>query len=113
MIKKDGRPGKPASNTVGLILAKLAENDPEKWDEVAKREAVYNPRIEQIGKRIAFGDIQGVKESKWSKLDRVIAGHYFQSNRLKLPLRELSADKASVELRKLGEEISPRHSSGR
>jgi hypothetical protein len=37
----------------------------------------------------------------------VIAEHYFKSLRLRKPLRELSADKASVELLKLGVEIGP------
>ena len=38
----------------------------------------------------------------------MIAGHYFKSPILGKPLRELSADKASVKLRKLDVEISPR-----
>jgi hypothetical protein len=89
-----------------LMIAKLAENDPE-WDEAAKREAQYNPKIEQARKRLEYGDIKGFAESKWSNVDRVIAGHYFKSPILRKPLRELSADKASVELRKLEVGISP------
>jgi hypothetical protein len=63
---------------------------------------------DRAGKKTHQIGIKGSAKSKWSKLDRVIAGHYFQSNRLKLPLRELSANKASTELRKLEVEISPR-----
>ena len=37
----------------------------------------------------------------------MIAEHYFKSQKLEKPLRELSVDKASVELRKLRIEMSP------
>ena len=94
------------------MIARLAENNPE-WDEIAKCEAQDNPKIEQARKRIKYGDIKGIAEGKWFNADRVIAGHYFKSPILRKPLRELSADKASAELRKLDVEISPRHSSKR
>ena len=79
-----------------------------KWDEIAKREAQDNPKIEQARKRIKYGAIKGIAEGKWSNADRVIAGHYFKSPILEKPLRELPADTASTELRKLDVEISPR-----
>ena len=88
-----------------LIFAKLAKLDPARWGEAAKREAQYNPKIERTRKRIGYRDI---KEIKWTDADRTIAGHYFKSQIFGKPLRELSVDKASLQLRKLKLEISPR-----
>jgi len=98
------RSKKPASNKVSLMLAKLAKKDPATWGEVAKAEALHNPRIERTRERIDYGDIA---EIKYTEVDRVIAENYFKSLRLTKPLRELSADKASIELRKLDVAISP------
>ena len=91
------------SKKLHLILAKL---DPARWGEVAKCEAQYNPKIEQARKRIEYGDIA---EIKWCNVDRVIAEHYFKSERLRKPLRELSAEKAVIKLLfKLGVDITPK-----
>ena len=97
-----------------LMLAKLAEQYPKKWGGVAerekqavKREAKHNPRIERTRKRIKYGEIKEVAGSKLSNVDREIAEHYFKSQRLRKPLRELSAEKASVEVLKLDVDISP------
>ena len=97
-----------------LMLAKLAEQNPKKWGGVAereeqavKREAKHNPRIERTRKRIKYGEIKEVAGSKLSNVDREIAEHYFKSQRLRKPLRELSAEKASVEVLKLDVDISP------
>jgi hypothetical protein len=88
-----------------LMFAKLSEKDPARWGEVAKREAEYNPKIKRTRERIEFGDIA---EIKWSDADRVIAQNYFQSKTLKLPLRQLSAEKAVEKLvLKLGIYMSP------
>ena len=95
------------SKKLHLIFAKLAKLDPARWLEVTKRETQYNPKIERTRKRIEYGDIKEAAECKLSKLDRVIAGHYFKSQILGKPLRELSVDKASVELGELGVKISP------
>jgi hypothetical protein len=95
------------SKKLHLTFAKLAKLDPARWGEVAKREAQYNPKIERTSQRIKYGDIKKVDESKWTDVDRVIAGHYFKSQILKKPLRDLSVDEASVKLRKLGIRISP------
>jgi hypothetical protein len=97
------------SKELHLVFAKLAEKNPETWGEVAKREAVRNPKIERTRERIKFGDIKEAAESKWSNVDRVIAEHYFKSERLRKPLRELSAEKAVIELLfKLGVDITPK-----
>ena len=88
-----------------LIFAKLAKLDPARWGEAAKREAQYNPKIERTRERIGYRDI---KEIKWTDADRAIAEHYFKSQIFGKPLRELSVDKASLQLRKLKLEISPR-----
>jgi hypothetical protein len=90
-----------------LVFAKLAKLNPARWGEAVKREAQYNPKIERTRERIVYGDIKEAVESKWFKPDRVIAGHYFKSQILGKPLRELSADEASVELCELGVKISP------
>jgi hypothetical protein len=90
-----------------LIFAKLSKLAPARWGEVAKREVQYNPNIEQARKRIDYGDIKEAAKSKCAKVDGVIAENYFKSQRLRKPLRELSADKASVELLKLDEDLSP------
>ena len=89
------------------IFAKLAEMNGDDWGEEARQEAKHNPKIERTRKRIGFGDIKGISEGKLAAIDHVIAGNYFKSRRLTKPLRELSADKASPELRKLGVAISP------
>ena len=95
-----------------LIFAKLAKLDPaSESGEAAKLEAQYDPKIERTRKRIEYGDIKEATEIKWpklSKLDRLIAENYFESQKLKRPLRELSANNASVELAKLGVDISPK-----
>ena len=102
-----------------LIFAKLSKLDPARWwgeddkddeyykDKIARCEARHNPKIEQARKRIEYGDIKELTEGKWAKKDRIIAEHYFKSQRLKKPLRELSAEKASVELLKSDVDISP------
>jgi hypothetical protein len=101
------------SKKLHLIFAKLSELDPERWwsedgeDKIAKREAVRNPRIEQAMKRIDYGDIKEAAGKKCAGAYGVIARHYFKSLRLRQPLRELSAEKASVELLKLGVDLSP------
>jgi hypothetical protein len=101
------------SKKLHLMLAKLAEHNPKEWGGVAereeqavKREAKHNPRIERTRERIKYGEIKEVAGSKLSNVDRVIAEHYFKSQRLRKPLRELSAEKASVELLKLDVDIS-------
>jgi hypothetical protein len=92
-----------------LIFSKLAEHDPARWGEAAKREAKHNPKIERARDRIKYRDIKKAGGNKWPKLDRVIAENYFQSKTLKKPLRELSAVQASIELDwELGLKISPK-----
>jgi hypothetical protein len=90
-----------------LMFAKLAKKSPVIWGEVTKRD----PKIGPAKKRIEFGDIKEVGESKrleLSKLDRLIAENYFESQKLEKPLRESSADKAAVELKcELRVTISP------
>ena len=102
-----------------LIFAKLSKLDPARWwgeddkddeyykDKIARCEARLNRKIERTRERIDFGDIREATEGKLAKVDRVIAENYFQSQKLRKPLRELSADWASVELIKLGVDISP------
>ena len=81
-----------------LIFAKLAKMDQRRWGEVAEREAQYNPKIEQARKRIDCRDIKEVAMGKWFKLDCLIAENYFRRQKLGKPLRELSAEKASIEI---------------
>jgi hypothetical protein len=124
IIRQGLRQGK-----VHLIFAKLAKLNGDKWGdvqtakdkanraerEIKKRkprpvecEAKLNRKIERTRERIDYGDIKEATEGKWPKLDRVIAENYFQSQKLEKPLRELSADKASVELGELEIRISPK-----
>ena len=89
-----------------LIFAKLAEKNLARWGEVAKREATHDPKIERTRERIGYGDVRGISKGKCALVDRVIAENYFQSNIIKKPLRELSAEWASDELVKLGVNLS-------
>ena len=87
------------------MFAKLAKLDPARWGEAVKREAQYDPKIERTRERIGYRDI---KQIKWTDADRAIAEHYFKSHIFGKPLRELSVDKASLQLRKLHLASSPR-----
>ena len=82
--------------------------NPERWGEVAETEAKHYLKVERTRERISFGDITGISDGELAKIDRKIAENYFRSERLPKGLRELSADKASIELRKLDVAISPR-----
>lgn len=93
------------SKKLHLIFAKLAKLDPARWGEALKREAQCNPKIERARERIEYRDI---KQIKWTDADWAIAVHYFKSHIFGRPLRELSVDKASMQLRKLHLAISPR-----